>query len=148
MKMSKSTFSPAQRFGGVKALNRRMAGRSDYIAQHKEAIAQELMAVGAANISDVIEWDDQGAVKVKASRDIPANILSAIKEVKVTTATRVGVSTSSLELKMHDKLGSLRVLAKAAGLLEAPAPEQTMPSVVGIKMVGPDVVDIMEVKEE
>ena len=136
------TYSPQQRFGGIKALNRRMSGRNDHVAQHKEAIADELMAVGAANISDVIEWDSQGNVRVRASADIPRNVLSAIKEIKTVQTVRDGVETSTLELKMHDKIGSLKVLAKAAGLLEAPEVESNKPSVVGITMKGPDVIDI------
>jgi len=141
------TYSPTQRFGGIKALNRRMSGRNDHVAQHKEAIADELMAVGSANMSDVVEWDDRGNIRVKASAEIPRNVLSAIKEIKAVQTIRDGVETSTLELKMHDKLGSLKVLAKAAGLLEAPEVESNKPSVVGITMKGPDVIDI-EVEDE
>ena len=40
---------------------------------------------------------------------------------------------------MHDKVSVLRILAKSAGLLESVAAENAAPSVVGIKMVGPEV---------
>ena len=42
---------------------------------------------------------------------------------------------------MHDKVSVLRVLAKSAGLLEPPQEESNTPSVVGITMHGPTVVD-------
>ena len=50
---------------------------------------------------------------------------------------------------MHDKVSVLKVLAKSAGLLEPMPAESKTPSVVGIKMVGPDVVttEYEEVKD-
>ena len=125
------------RFGGVKALERRLAGRSQVIAHNKEAVAQSLVDIASANLTDIVAWNDQGEVKVKASADIPDSAASAIKKIRVTRSKN---GEPTLELEMHDKVSVLKVLAKSAGLLEPMPAENSAPSVVGIKMVGPDVV--------
>ena len=129
---------PTGRFGGVKKLEDRLRGRSAVIAHNKEGIAQSLVDLARANLTDVIEWDEQGNVKVKASKEIPDAVASAIKKVKVT---RSKDGQPTLEIEMHDKVSVLRVLAKSAGLLEPPKEESQAPSVVGITMHGPQVVD-------
>lgn len=137
--MTKSHFNkaygPVERFGGVKAVQNRLRGRSDVIAQNKEAIAEELVSMALTNLTDIITWDEAGNVKVKASADIPDNALRALKKVKVSFVK----GQPTLELELHDKVKTLQVLAKAAGLLEV-QPTNNAPSVVGIKMVGPDVI--------
>lgn len=125
------------RFGGVKALEKRLKGRSAVIAHHKEAVAQTLIDIATANLTDVITWNSKGDVVVKASADIPDSAASAIKKVRVT---RSKDGSPTLELEMHDKVSVLKVLAKSAGLLEPIGRESDAPTVVGIKMVGPDVV--------
>ena len=132
---------PTGRFGGVKKLEDRLRGRSAVIAHNKEGIAQSLVDLARANLTDVIEWDEQGNVKVKASKEIPDAVASAIKKVKVT---RSKDGQPTLEIEMHDKVSVLRVLAKSAGLLEVPQEESQAPSVVGITMHGPDVVQVRE----
>jgi|TARA_R110002072_G_scaffold85965_1_gene194212 hypothetical protein len=135
---------PTGRFGGVKKLEDRLRGRSAVIAHNKEGIAQSLVDLARANLTDVIEWDEQGNVKVKASKEIPDAVASAIKKVKVT---RSKDGQPTLEIEMHDKVSVLRVLAKSAGLLEVPQEESQAPSVVGITMHGPDVVQVREEKK-
>jgi hypothetical protein len=44
-------------------------------------------------------------------------------------------------IEMHDKVSVLRVLAKAAGWLDAPDRESDKPSIVGINMKGPSIED-------
>ena len=130
------THSPTGRFGGVKRLEQRLRGRNDVVAHNKNAVAQYLLNIAGANLTDVLTWDEHGNVKVKASADIPDEVACAIKRIRVTKS-RGGEPT--LELEMNDKVSVLRVLAKSAGLLEAPEKGPDAPSVVGIKMVGPDV---------
>ena len=132
---------PTGRFGGVKRLEDRLRGRSQVIAQNKEGIAQSLVDLARANLTDVIEWDTQGNVSVKASKEIPDAVASAIKKVKMT---RSKDGDPIFEIEMHDKVSVLRVLAKSAGLLEVPQEESQAPSVVGITMHGPDVVQVRE----
>ena len=130
---------PTGRFGGVKKLEDRLRGRSEVIAQNKDGIAQTLIDIARANLTDVIEWNEQGEVKVKASADIPEAVAQAIKKVKVTRSKN---GDPTLEIEMHDKVSVLRVLAKSAGLLEPVKDESSAPSVVGITMHGPEVVHV------
>jgi hypothetical protein len=85
-------------------------------------------------ITDIMEWDDEGQVKVKASKDIPEHALQAIKSIKVN-------KDGHLELELYDKVGVLRLLAKASGLLDNPD-ESDKPSVIGINIKPPDVQDV------
>ena len=130
---------PTGRFGGVKKLEDRLRGRSEVIAQNKDGIAQTLIDIARANLTDVIQWNEQGEVKVKASSDIPEAVAQAIKKVKVTRSKN---GDPTLEIEMHDKVSVLRVLAKSAGLLEPVKDESSAPSVVGITMHGPEVVSV------
>ena len=133
--------SPTGRFGGVRKLADRLKGRSHVIAHNKEGVAQTLIDIARANITDVLSWDEEGNVKVKASADIPDNVASAIKKIKVS---RLENGEPSIELEMHDKISVLRVLAKSAGLLEQHKADVNTPSVVGITMVGPEVTQMHE----
>jgi len=130
---------PTGRFGGVKKLGDRLRGRSDVIAQNKEGIAQTLVDIARANLTDVVSWDSQGNVTVKASEDIPDAVAHAIKKLRVT---RSKDGDPTLEIELHDKVSVLKVLAKSAGLLEPLSEESKAPSVVGITMHGPEVVAV------
>ena len=48
---------------------------------------------------------------------------------------------STLEIELYDKVGVLRLLAKASGLLDNPDNEDR-PSVLGINVMAPDVTDV------
>jgi hypothetical protein len=85
-------------------------------------------------ITDIMEWDENGQVKVKASKDIPEHALQAIRSIKVN-------KDGNLELELYDKVGVLRLLAKASGLLDNPD-ESDKPSVIGINIKPPDVTDV------
>ena len=130
------TPNPVGRFGGVKRLEDRLRGRSRVIAENKEGVAQTLVDLASAKLTDVLSWDADGNVSIKASSEIDESTAAAIKRIRVT---RGRDAEPNLELEMHDKVSVLRILAKSAGLLEAVAAENAAPSVVGIKMVGPEV---------
>lgn len=123
---------PLDRFGGVRVVQRRIQ-KSETIEQNKEAVAKELIAIATANITDVISWDETGRVTVKDALSLSDAAVKSIKKIKVTP-TKEG---PQLEIEMHDKVAVLRILAKAAGLLETPE-DIDKPSVVGIVMRGPD----------
>jgi 23S rRNA G2069 N7-methylase RlmK/C1962 C5-methylase RlmI len=139
---------PVQKFGGIRALNNRLKGRSPTIEQNKEAIAAELVSMAMVNLTDIVEWDEEGNVQVKPSMEISNEAIRAIKKIKVTTRNFQGEgSETTLDVELYDKVRVLQILAKAAGLLEPPPPETNTPSVVGITMRGPEIIDV-EVAEE
>jgi len=133
---------PVRRFGGIKALQSRLRGRSEVIAQNKDAIAAELVSMAMVNLTDIIEWDEEGAVTVKASAEITDEATRAIKRFKVIN----GKDGATLEIELHDKVRVLQILAKAAGLLEPVVDMPNTPSVVGITMKGPEIIEV-EVEE-
>ena len=115
---------PLGRFGGVRQVQQRVR-RSETLHQHKEAVAQELISLGTANITDIVNLDGT----VKPMSEIPDHALRAIK--------KISVRGEDVTIEMHDKVAVLRVLAKAAGMLETEK-DQERPSIVGINMKGPD----------
>jgi len=126
---------PVGRFGGARVLQRRI-GRSETLAQNKEAVATELIAMGTARITDIIDLHT-GAVK--PIEEIPDEALAAIKKVTV------GQYGTTIEL--FDKVSVLRVLAKASGLLDVES-NVDKPSIIGINMKGPDMSTGYEVEDE
>jgi len=114
----------------------RRIGRSETLAQNKEAVATELIAMGTARITDIIDLHT-GAVK--PMEDIPDEALASIKKVTV--------SEHGTTIEMFDKVSVLRVLAKASGLLDVEK-NVDKPSIVGINMKGPEVTTTYEAKDE
>jgi len=98
----------------------------------REAVVQELEAIGAGEATDVIQWDDMGRVKLTPSDQLSDRARRAVKKVKVTP-NQFG---NQIEVEMHDKLSALRLLAKHRGLLEPNAGDQK-PSMIGINITGP-----------
>ncbi len=80
----------------------------------------------------------EGKIQVKASKDIPEHALQAIKTIRVN-------KDGNLELELYDKVGVLRLLAKASGLLDSPD-DSDRPSVIGINIKPPDIEDV-EIEE-
>lgn len=127
-------------YGGVRTVQERLK-RSETLENNREAVAYALLSMANTKLTDIMEWDEYGTVKVKPSKDIPEHALQAIK--KITSNTRYdkeGNPTTTIEIELFDKVGVLRLLAKASGLLDSP--EQTdKPSVIGINIKAPDVID-------
>jgi len=98
----------------------------------REAVVQELEAIGAGEATDVIQWDDMGRVTLTPNDQLSERAKRAIKKVKVTP-NQFG---NQIEVEMHDKLSALRLLAKHRGLLEPNANDQK-PSMIGINITGP-----------
>lgn len=119
-------------WGGVRSIERRME-RSSTLVQNREAVAYSLLCLANTKITDIMEWDESGNVRVKPSSAIPEQALQAIKNIRVKT-DRDGNST--LEVELYDKVGVLRLLAKASGLLDNPD-QDDKPSVIDVNVVAP-----------
>ena len=110
----------------------------------REAVEQELAAIGASEITDIIQWDDAGKVTIVDSDSLPIRSRRSIKKMKVMP-TQYG---NQIEVEMHDKLGALRLLAKHYGMLNVDS-SQNKPSVLGINIKGPQTTyEIKEKKEK
>lgn len=134
VKSNISTQIPSmQNWGGIRSIQKRLE-RSATIMENKEAVAYSLLCMANTKITDIMEWDDQGKIQVKASKDIPEHALQAIKTIRVN-------KDGNLELELYDKVGVLRLLAKASGLLDSPE-DSDKPSVIGINIKPPDIEDV------
>jgi len=126
-------------WGGVRSIQRRLE-RSATIVENREAVAYSLLCMANTKITDILTWDEDGNVKVKAASAIPDHALQSIKNIRVTKA-KDGAQT--LDIELYDKVGVLRLLAKASGLLDNPD-DGDKPSVIGINVQAPEVVDVEE----
>ena len=134
VKSNLSTQIPSmQNWGGIRSIQKRLE-RSATIMENKEAVAYSLLCMANTKITDIMEWDEEGKIQVKASKDIPEHALQAIKTIRVN-------KDGNLELELYDKVGVLRLLAKASGLLDSPE-DSDKPSVIGINIKPPDIEDV------
>lgn len=124
-------------WGGVRSIKRRLS-RSETLVANREAVSYALLSMANTKITDIMDWDEAGNVKVKRASEIPEHALQAIKSIK----TRIDKDGNPmLEVDLFDKVGVLRLLAKASGLLDAPE-DTEKPSVIGINVKAPDITDV------
>jgi len=134
-------------WGGVRRIQERLGG-STTIAKNREAVAYALLTIANTKLTDIMEWDETGNIKVKASKDIPEHALQAIKSIKVNERyDKEGGCVRTLDIELYDKVGVLRILAKASGLLDT-FEDSDKPSVIGINVKAPEIIDAEEVREQ
>jgi hypothetical protein len=120
-------------WGGVRSIERRME-RSATIVANREAVAYALLCMANTKLTDIMSWDESGNVKVKPSSAIPEHALQSIKKISVKTDKD---GNNTLEIELYDKVGVLRLLAKASGLLDNPDDGSDKPSVIDVNVVAP-----------
>ena len=136
-KAKSSVIPPLANWGGVRSVQRRL-DRSTTLVANKAAVAYALLSMANTKLTDIMSWDEDGNVKVKASHLIPEHALHAIKSIKVNSKKDSdGNVFSTLDIELYDKVGVLRLLAKAAGLLDNPDDGSEKPSVIDINVVAP-----------
>jgi hypothetical protein len=125
----KKQIPSLKNWGGVRSIQNKLK-RSNTLVHNREAVAYSLLSMANTKITDVMSWDDEGKVTVKASGKIPDHALQSIKNVKVR---RDKDGNETMEFEFFDKVQVLRLLAKASGLLDNPENEDK-PSVIGINV--------------
>lgn len=126
-------------FGGVRLIQKRLE-RSATLEANREAVAYALLSMANTKITDIMEWDESGNVTVKAANRIPEHALHAIRKI----SSRVDKDgTAYIDIELYDKVQVLRLLAKASGLLDQ-GETGDKPSVIGINVKAPEVIDIEE----
>lgn len=131
-KKQTKVIPPLTNWGGVRSVQRRLE-RSNTLVQNREAVAYALLCMANTKITDIMDWDEMGNVRVKRASDIPEHALNAIKNIRVRTDKD---GNSNLEIELYDKVGVLRLLAKASGLLDNPDSDDK-PSVIDVNVVAP-----------
>lgn len=129
-----------QNWGGVRSVQKRLE-RSATIVENREAVAYALLCMANTKITDIVTWDESGDVKVKASHLIPEHALQAIKSIRVKKDKD---GNQTLEVELYDKVGVLRLLAKASGLLDNPDDGSDKPSVIGINVQAPEDIEVKD----
>lgn len=130
-KMSEQVPS-LKNWGGIRSVQKRLE-RSSTIVANREAVAYTLLCMANTKITDIMDWDDKGNVIVKRASEIPEHALQAIKNIRVRVDKE---GNSNLEIELYDKVGVLRLLAKASGLLDSPD-DGDKPSVIDVNVVAP-----------
>ena len=131
-KRPKIQFPNLKELGSVRSVRRKIGG-SDVIFDNRDKLAQELINLSTAKISDVLSWDEEGNIKVKSSASIPDSVLTAIKKIRIVPTAD---GKNAIDIEMIDKVSVLRTLARASGLLDQDKTSDK-PAVVEVKMVGP-----------
>lgn len=137
----KQVLPSLEGWGGVRSVHQRLK-RSETLIQNREAVSYALLSMANTKLTDIMSWDDQGNIQVKPSDQIPEHALHAIKSIKVNERTdKNGEVQRTLDIELFDKVGVLRLLAKASGLLDNNNDEER-PSVIGINVQAPEVIDV------
>lgn len=137
----KQVLPSLEGWGGVRSVHQRLK-RSETLIQNREAVSYALLSMANTKLTDIMSWDDQGNIQVKPSDQIPEHALHAIKSIKVNERTdKNGEIQRTLDIELFDKVGVLRLLAKASGLLDNNNDEER-PSVIGINVQAPEVIDV------
>jgi hypothetical protein len=110
----------------------------------QQAVEDEIEALASAEITDVVRWDEFGTVTFTAALDLSPRARKAIKKFKVTP-TEHG---NQIEVEMHDKVGSLRLLSRVRGMLQQDGFEDERPGLIGINVRGPKGTTTYEVKDD
>lgn len=126
-------------WGGVRLIQKRLE-RSGTLEANREAVAYALLSMANTKITDLMDWDEAGNVKVKPPSQIPEHALHAIRKI----SSRVDKDGNAyLDIELYDKVQVLRLLAKASGLLDQ-GQDGDKPSVIGINVKAPTVIDVEE----
>jgi len=137
----KQVLPSLEGWGGARSVHQRLK-RSETLIQNREAVSYALLSMANTKLTDIMSWDDQGNIQVKPSDKIPEHALHAIKSIKVNERTdKNGEVQRTLDIELFDKVGVLRLLAKASGLLDNNNDEER-PSVIGINIQSPDIIDV------
>lgn len=137
----KQVLPSLEGWGGIRSVHQRLK-RSETLIQNREAVSYALLSMANTKLTDIMSWDDQGNIQVKPSDQIPEHALHAIKSIKVNERTdKNGEVQRTLDIELFDKVGVLRLLAKASGLLDNNNDDEK-PSVIGIHVQAPEVIDV------
>lgn len=102
-----------------KELQKATAQRAKRTGVTADLVVAELARLGFSDIRDVVEWDEEGRMRLKPSAHLKKKIARAIKEITERVTTREGCETVVTTIKLHDKVKPLELLGKHTGALAA-----------------------------
>ena len=132
IKKDNNTLPNLKNHGGYRPVAGRLR-RAATIVENREAVAYAMLSMANTNITDIMRWDKEGNISMKASDEIPEHALQSIKKVRQVTDKN---GHNIIEIELVDKVPVLRLLAKASGLLDSEA-NADKPTVIGINVTPP-----------
>jgi hypothetical protein len=94
-----------------------VAARAARLGITVERVLEEYRRIAFSDISRIVEWDDEGEVKAKASSRLDPDDAPAIAEIVASAS-----SSKIYRVKLHDKKPVLDALARHLGMLPPPPP--------------------------
>lgn len=80
-------------------------------------VVAELARISFSNIGDVVEWDEEGNVKIKPSDQLSVDTMASISEFVVNEShSKDGNKNVQRRIKQHDKVRALGDLGKHLGI--------------------------------
>lgn len=106
------------RKGNIQAyVKKAMQNRERRTEITQDRVLSEIAKVAFSNIGDIMDWSDAG-IRLRNSNDLSKDQKAAISSIKEKVTDGEGFSTKTLEVRFHDKIKSLELLAKHLGLLD------------------------------
>lgn len=99
------------------AIAEAMAERSKRTGVSQDRVIREYARIGFAKITDFVEWDDFGSIRIKPSNELSEDDAAAIVEVSETeTELPSGGVKRVRKIRLHDKCPALEKLGKHLGM--------------------------------
>ncbi len=107
----------------AEAVEEERAALAERAGVSRDRVVEELKRVGLSDLRDAVEWGGK-KFELRKSSEISPDVARAIREVTETvTEDEDGNRTVRRSVRLHDKLGALRDLAKILGYVGSEAPE-------------------------
>lgn len=100
------------------AIDAELDARSRRCHLTADRVLEELAHLAGFQLTDVVEWDAGGNVRMKASADLPKRARVALAEVSETVTTTEHGTTITRRWRAHDKIRALELLCRHLGLLQ------------------------------
>ncbi|NPV26402.1 MAG: terminase small subunit [Firmicutes bacterium] len=109
----------AQLFSIREAIDKAIAERSKRTGINQDRVIREYARIGFAKITDFVEWDDFGSIRLKPSCDLSEDDAAAIIEVSETEIELPSGGTKrTRKIKLHGKCPALEKLGKHLGMFK------------------------------
>jgi phage terminase small subunit len=106
----------------AESVARAKAERSARVGLHADRVLEELAAIGFARMPDFVEWGGDGQMRLKPSVDLSERDAAAVAQVVETekfiktTGRDESLMSRERSIKLHDKLGTLKLLGQHIGM--------------------------------
>lgn len=97
-------------------IQRRVRMVSGLYDLNADRVIKEIASIAFTNLSDVVEWDEEGRITIKSKAEMSPEALAALSEIESVTSQFGETTETKKSVKMRDKLAALDKLARILGL--------------------------------